>query len=70
MSVSEHCDTVILGGIVTKMKKAVVSVILSLIGGIVGFFMGTGLNQPVEMMMFGAFVVGIGCIVYAIDSKK
>ena len=52
------------------MKKAVVSVILSLIGGIVGFFMGTGLNQPVEMMMFGAVVVGIGCIVYAIDSKK
>lgn len=52
------------------MKKAVVSVILSLIGGIVGFFMGTGLNQPVEMMMSGEILVGIGCIVYAIDSKK
>lgn len=61
---------IILGGIFTKMKKAIVSVMLSLIGGIVGFFMGTGLNQPVEMMMFGELLVGIGCIVYAIDSKK
>ncbi|MCI8336284.1 MAG: hypothetical protein HFI72_03915 [Peptococcaceae bacterium] len=51
------------------MTKAILSTILSMIGGCIGFFLGTGLNQPVGMMIFGAVVVGIGCIVYAIESK-
>ena len=51
------------------MMKAIVSSVLSLIGGLVGFFFGAGINQAVEMMIFGALVVGVGCVVYAIDSK-
>lgn len=52
------------------MTKAIISSLLSALGGIIGFFFGSGINQPVEMMIFGAMVVGIGCIVYTIDSKK
>ena len=51
------------------MTKAVISAVLSFIGGCIGFFFGSGMNQPVEMMIFGAMIVGVGCIVYAIDSK-
>lgn len=51
------------------MTKAIVSVILSFIGGCIGFFFGAGLNESVAMMIFGAMIVGIGCIVYAIESK-
>jgi len=52
------------------MIKAVLSAVLTLAGGVIGFFMGTGLNQPVEMMLFGGLVAGVGCIVYAVDSKE
>ncbi len=52
------------------MIKAMISVVLSFLGGMAGFFFGSGLNQPVEMMLFGTMVVGVGCIVYAIDNKK
>lgn len=52
------------------MIKAMISVVLSFLGGMAGFFFGSGLNQPVEMMLFGTMVIGVGCIVYAIDNKK
>lgn len=52
------------------MFHAVISMILTLLGGVVGFFLGSGLNQPVEMMLFGGLVAGVGCIVYAIKGKE
>lgn len=52
------------------MLQAVISMILTLLGGVAVFFLGTGLNQPVEMMLFGGLVAGVGCIVYAINGKK
>ena len=41
---------------------------LSLLGGIVGLFLRTFLNQPMEGAIVGTLVVGIGCIVYAVRS--
>ena len=52
------------------MSRAVGSSVLSLLGSIVGFFLGAFLNQPMEGAIVGTLVVGIGCIVYAVDQQE
>ena len=54
----------------TFMSRAVGSSVLSLLGGIVGLFLGAFLNQPMEGAIVGTLVVGIGCIVYAVDQQE
>lgn len=50
--------------------RTVVSVIIMMIAGIVGFFMGAFLNDPMGGAILFAMIAGIACIIYVIDNRE
>ena len=53
-----------------KKFRTVASVIIMVIAGIVGFFIGAFLNEPMAGTILFSMIAGIACIVYAIDIMK
>ena len=51
-----------------KKFRTVASVIIMVIAGIVGFFIGAFLNEPMAGTILFSMIAGIACIVYAIDN--
>ena len=52
-----------------NIVKVIFTVIMSLFGALLGFGCGMFLGVPGEIAIVGTLVAGMGCIVYAIDSK-
>ena len=53
-----------------KKFRTVASVIIMVIAGIVGFFIGVFLNEPMAGTILFSMIAGIACIVYAIDNHE
>ena len=53
-----------------KKFRTVASVIIMVIAGIVGFFIGAFLNEPMAGTILFSIIAGIACIVYAIDNHE
>lgn len=53
-----------------KKFRTVASVIIMVIAGIVGFFIGAFLNEPMAGTILFSMIAGIACIVYAIDNHE
>ena len=51
-----------------KKFRTVASVIIMIIAGIVGFFIGAFLYQPMARTILFSMIAGIAWIVYAIDN--
>ena len=64
-------EIVIYGGkLFMKKFRTVASVIIMVIAGIVGFFIGAFLNEPMAGTILFSMIAGIACIVYAIDNHE
>ncbi len=53
-----------------KKFRTVASVIIMVIAGIVGFFIGAFLTEPMAGTILFSMIAGIACIVYAIDNHE
>lgn len=50
--------------------RTAVSVVIIIAAAAVGFFMGSGMNQPMDGATLFAMVAGFACTIQAIESKK
>jgi lysylphosphatidylglycerol synthetase-like protein (DUF2156 family) len=53
-----------------KKFRTVVSLIIMVIAGIAGFFLGATLNEAMLGAILFSMISGIACIVYAIDNNE
>ena len=53
-----------------KKFRTVISVIIMVIAGIVGFFIGAGINEAMCGAILFSMISGVACIVYAIDNRE
>ena len=53
-----------------KKFRTVVSLILMVIAGVVGFFVGSALENGFGGAILFALIVGIACVIYAIDNRE
>lgn len=53
-----------------KKFRTVVSVILMLLSGIVGFFAGSALGNAMGGAILFSLIAGIACVVYVIDNRN
>lgn len=52
-----------------KKFRTVVSLIVMCIAGIVGYFIGAALAEPMGGAILLAMIAGIACVIYAIDNS-
>ncbi len=50
--------------------RTAVSVIIMVVAGTVGFFIGAAMNEPLNGAILLSGISGIACIVYAIDNRE
>ena len=50
--------------------RTVISIITMVIAGIVGFFIGTAMNEAMGGAVLFSMIAGIACIVYTTDNHK
>ncbi len=55
-----------------KMKKerTIVSVIIMILVGIIGFFIGSALDNSFGGAILFSMISGIGCIIYTLDNQQ
>lgn len=53
-----------------KKFRTVVSLIIMIIAGIVGLFIGTAMNDGLNGAILFSMIAGISCIIYTIDNKE
>ena len=53
-----------------KKFRTTVSVIIMVIIGIVGYFVGGAFNDPIGGTILFSMIAGIACIVYTIDNRN
>ena len=53
-----------------KKFKTVLAVIIMVIAGIVGFFIGATLDEAMGGAILFSMVIGIACIIYTIDNQE
>ncbi len=53
-----------------KKLRTVVSVIIMVIAGIVGFFIGASMNETLSGAILFSMIAGIACVIYTIDNQK
>lgn len=51
-----------------KKFRTVVSVIIMVIAGIVGLYLGADFNEALSGAILFSMIAGIACVVYAIDN--
>lgn len=52
-----------------KKFRTVASVIIMCMAGIVGFFIGATVEEPMSGAILFSVIAGIACIIYTIDNK-
>ena len=52
-----------------KKFRTVVSVIIMVIAGIVGLYLGTAFNEALSGAILFSMIAGIACAVYTIDNR-
>ena len=52
-----------------KKFRTVVSVIIMLICGFAGLFLGASLNNAIGGCILGVLISGIACIIYVLDNQ-
>lgn len=52
-----------------KKFRTVASVIIMCMAGIVGFFIGAAVEEPMSGAILFSVIAGIACIIYTIDNK-
>ena len=57
-------------GVNMKKFRTVVSLIIMIIAGIVGLFIGTAMNDGLNGAILFSMIAGISCIIYTIDNKE
>lgn len=50
--------------------RTMISSVIIVISAVIGFFMGSGMNQAMGGATLFATIVGFACIIQAIESKK
>ena len=50
--------------------RTVVSLIIMIIAGIIGFFAGAALDEGLNGAILFSLIAGIGCIIYTIDNQE
>ena len=58
------------GGVNMKKFRTVVSLIIMIIAGIVGIFIGAAMNEGLNGAILFSMIAGISCIIYMIDNKE
>ena len=53
-----------------KKFRTVVSLVVMLLAGVVGFFIGSTLENAFGGAILFSLIVGIACVVYAIDNRN
>ncbi len=53
-----------------KKFRTIISVIIMIIVGIVGFFIGATVNNPMGGSILFSMIAGISCIIYVIDNQE
>ena len=53
-----------------KKFRTIISVIIMIIVGIVGFFIGSTVNNPMGGSILFSMIAGISCIIYVIDNQE
>lgn len=53
-----------------KKFKTVLAVIIMVIAGIVGFFIGATLDEAMGGAILFSMITGIACIIYTIDNQE
>lgn len=53
-----------------KKFRTVISLIVMVIAGIVGFFVGASINEAMFGAILFSMISGIACIVYVIDNNE
>lgn len=53
-----------------KKFKTVLAVIIMVIAGIVGFFIGATLDEAMDGAILFSMITGIACIIYTIDNQE
>ncbi len=50
--------------------KTVVSIIIMVIAGVVGLFVGASMNEGLSGSILFSLIAGIACVIYTIDNHK
>lgn len=50
--------------------RTIVSVITMIIAGIIGFFIGVSLNEPMGGAILFSMIDGFACVIYALDNRE
>lgn len=53
-----------------KKFRTVISLIIMVIAGIIGFFVGASLNESMSGAILFSLIAGIACVIYAIDNRN
>lgn len=53
-----------------KRVRTVISVVIIIIAAVVGFFMGSGMNEAMGGAALFAVIAGFACTIQAIESRK
>ncbi|MDO5785485.1 MAG: hypothetical protein Q4P20_10540 [Eubacteriales bacterium] len=53
-----------------KKFRTVVSIIIMVIAGIMGFFVGSALNEGLNGAILFSLIAGIACVIYTIDNRE
>lgn len=53
-----------------KKFRTIISVIIMVIAGIVGLFIGLTMNNALGGAILFSMIAGIACIIYAIDNQE
>lgn len=53
-----------------KKFRTVAAVVIMLIFGLIGFFIGALLNNSIGGAILGVLISGIACIIYTIDNSN
>jgi len=63
---SEFC-----GGILEmKKERTIISVIIMILAGIIGFFFGSPFGNRFGGAILFSMISGIGCIIYTLDNRQ
>ncbi len=53
-----------------KNFRTAVSIIAMMISALVGFFIGSSLNEPLNGAILFSMIAGFACVIYAIDNRE
>ena len=53
-----------------KKFRTVVSVIIMVLAGVAGFFVGASVNDAMGGAVLFAMVAGIACVIYTLDNRE